>query len=84
MDKYIVVEVIDREIRHCLFNSYDEAHKGMRDRIIDITCDPTIEIEVSKHELVKGSYFEVGATEAWADDCGGDKRYDWKIIKVEI
>lgn len=85
MEKYILIEVIERDISEpYLFDSWEEAHLKMCECIAEAYDVPVSEIKESY--LNGGEYNEncyILVTSAWITDVN-HKNYDYSIFKVNF
>lgn len=69
MTKYVVLEIIDREVNHLVYETFEEAVEALREAYEEI-C--------SEHTIYNSDIDEDGMC-AWAN---GKFLYDWQIISV--
>lgn len=69
MTKYVVLEIIDREVNHLVYETFEEAVEALREAYEEI-C--------SEH-IICNSYIDENGVYAWVN---GMSLYDWQIISV--
>lgn len=82
MKKYMLIECVERDFSVPEFyDTYEQAHDAMCNRVADVICVDVEEIKASYAE--NEDYREgVGVTDtmAWAERFGNN--YDWKIFNL--
>lgn len=74
MTKYVLLEVIEREISVPeFFDTYEAAYTKMKDYVLEAA---------GVSELDDASDFDIDNNEAWGERYG--QNFDWKIFEVKI
>ena len=82
MAKHIVVEVMNRDIRYWIYETFSEAKVGMLERLVSVSHDTMLSLEYIISNPNCSGYYSIDNKSAWLDAFGGDKLYDWQIIEV--